>query len=60
MSDFWSRYRRNYAAVFGLAVVVLILIMALTASFLYPNDPFRLIGKPLSEPFTNGFLLGSD
>ena len=60
MVDFWMRYRRNRAAVFGLVVIVLIIIMALTASLFYPNDPFRLMGKPLSGPLTNGFLLGSD
>jgi peptide/nickel transport system permease protein len=60
MENFWSRYKRNHAAVFGLFVVALIIVMAITASFLYPEDPFRLVGKPLSKPLTNGFLLGSD
>ena len=60
MGKFWSRYKRNHAAVFGLFVIVLIIVMAITASFLYPEDPFRLVGKPLSKPLTNGFLLGSD
>ena len=60
MDTFLSRYKRNHAAVFGLFVVVLIIVMAITASFLYPEDPFRLVGKPLSKPLTNGFLLGSD
>ena len=60
MADFWSRYRRNYAAVFGLCVIGLIIFMALTAGLFYPDDPFRLIGRPLSEPLTNGFILGSD
>jgi ABC-type antimicrobial peptide transport system permease subunit len=43
MENFWSRYKRNHAAVFGLFVVVLIIVMAITASFLYPEDPFRLV-----------------
>ena len=60
MTNFWSRYKRNHTAVFGLFVVALIIVMAITASFLYPEDPFRLVGKPLSKPLTNGFLLGSD
>jgi peptide/nickel transport system permease protein len=34
--------------------------MAATANFLYPFDPFRLAGKPLSGPGMNGFWLGSD
>ncbi len=60
MSTFWQRYKRNKSAVFGLGVILLVLIMAVTANFLYPFDPFRLAGKPLSGPGMNGFLLGSD
>jgi len=43
MENFWARYKRNHAAVFGLFVIVLIIVMAITASFLYPEDPFRFI-----------------
>ena len=60
MADFWSRYKRNRMAVLGLFIIVLILITASTASLFYPDDPFRLVGKPLSGPLENGFLLGSD
>lgn len=60
MIDFWNRYKRNRGAVVGFVIVVLILFMAATAWMFYPDDPFRLAGKPLSPPFTNGFLLGSD
>ena len=60
MADFWSRYKRNRMAVLGLIIIVAILVMAATASLFYPEDPFRLVGRPLSGPFENGFLLGSD
>ena len=60
MADFWTRYRRNRAAVLGLGILLTILIMAATAHLFYPEDPFRLVGRPLSGPFENGFLLGSD
>jgi len=60
MADFWSRYKRNRMAVLGLFIIVVILIMASTASLFYPEDPFRLVGRPLSAPLENGFLLGSD
>ena len=60
MSRFWQRYKRNKSAVFGLGVILIVIIMAVTANFLYPFDPFRLAGKPLSGPGMNGFLLGSD
>lgn len=60
MRDFWNRYKRNRSAVFGLVVIFLVILMAATADLLYAIDPFRLAGKPLSSPGTNGFLLGSD
>ncbi|NBT43067.1 MAG: ABC transporter permease [Alphaproteobacteria bacterium] len=60
MADFWSRYKRNRMAVLGLIIIAAILVMAATASLFYPEDPFRLVGRPLSGPFENGFLLGSD
>jgi len=60
MAEFWTRYRRNRAAVLGLAILFTILFMAATAHLFYPEDPFRLVGRPLSGPFENGFLLGSD
>lgn len=60
MQEFWGRYKRNKSAVFGLVVIVLVVLMAGFADLLYAFDPFRLAGKPLSSPGTNGFLLGSD
>ena len=60
MQEFWGRYKRNKSAVFGLVVIVLVVLMAGFADLLYAFDPFRLAGKPLSIPGTNGFLLGSD
>jgi peptide/nickel transport system permease protein len=60
MLEFWGRYKRNKSAVFGLVVIILVILMAGFADLLYAFDPFRLAGKPLSGPGTNGFLLGSD
>ena len=60
MQEFWGRYKRNKSSVFGLVVIVLVVLMAGFADLLYAFDPFRLAGKPLSSPGTNGFLLGSD
>lgn len=60
MLAFWNRYKRNRSAVFGLVIIGLVILMAATADLLYAFDPFRLAGKPLSPPGSNGFLLGSD
>ena len=60
MGGFWSRFRRNRSAVLGLCIVAVILAVAASAHIFFPDDPFRLAGKPLSPPGENGFLLGSD
>jgi len=60
MNDFWKRFSRNRSAVLGLMILMLVVFIAAIASFIYPDDPFSLAGKPMSEPGQNGFLLGSD
>ena len=58
--SFWKRFARNRQAVLGIFILALVILMALFASAFYPDDPFRLAGKPLAPPGTSGFLLGSD
>jgi len=58
--SFWQLYRRNRSAVLGLVILVTVILMAACASLIFPEDPFRLAGKPMSPPGENGFLLGSD
>jgi peptide/nickel transport system permease protein len=60
MAEFWQRYSRNRSAVMGLGILLLVVFMAAIASLIFPEDPFRLAGKPMSVPGANGFLLGSD
>jgi peptide/nickel transport system permease protein len=60
MNRFWGRFSKNKSAVFGLMILFLVILMAVIANWIYPDDPFRLAGKPMSSPGTNGFLLGSD
>ncbi len=57
---FWQLYRRNRSAVIGLTILLTVIVMAACASIIFPEDPFRLVGKPMSPPGENGFLLGSD
>ncbi|MBF6595148.1 MAG: ABC transporter permease, partial [Thermaceae bacterium] len=64
-SRFRQRFFRNKAGLFGLAVVILILLLALLAPWLAPKDPSQqffdgltLEGKPL--PPGGQFLLGTD
>ena len=60
MNRFWGRFSKNKSAVFGLIILFFVILMAVIANWIYPDDPFRLAGKPMSSPGTNGFLLGSD
>ncbi|MCA0922499.1 ABC transporter permease [Pseudooceanicola nanhaiensis] len=58
---FWRRYKRNRAALLGLALFVIVLLMALTAGIVDPGDPLRRAGAPLTPPLTDWATpLGTD
>ena len=59
MKDFWQRFARNRGAVIGLAILVVIVLLAATAPIFFPGDPFQAAGKPFESPFTH-FLFGTD
>jgi peptide/nickel transport system permease protein len=58
--SFWQLYRRNRSAVFGLFILFVVFVVAVIAGLIFPDEPFKLAGKPMSPPGANGFLLGSD
>src|SRR5258707_9057781 len=59
--DALKRYFRSPAAVAGLILLLVVIAMAASASWLYPRDPLALAGRPLIWPFSNPrFLLGTD
>ena len=52
---------RGWAARIGLVLMVLVLLMALSAGWLFPRDPLGLAGRPLQWPGDNArFWLGTD
>lgn len=58
---FWRRFRRNRAALLGLGLFVVVILMALTAGLIEPSDPLRRAGPPLTAPFTDWSVpLGTD
>ncbi|WP_374446434.1 ABC transporter permease [Stella sp.] len=57
--SFWQSFLRNRGAVLGLAVLAAVLLLALSAPFLFPFDPWDTRGAPLQPP-GEGFALGSD
>lgn len=57
----WCRFRRDRAALAGLVLAALVLVLAVTAPLLFPADPLALVGRPLRPPFTDPrFPLGTD
>jgi peptide/nickel transport system permease protein len=60
LTEFWRRYRRNRGAVIGLAVLVLVLLVALAAPLLFPASPWDMVGAPFQRPMQAAQLLGTD
>ncbi|BBK41890.1 ABC transporter permease [Allostella vacuolata] len=59
MIAFWHLFRRNRAAVFGLALLGLVLLLAAAGPLFYPESAFKLVDKPFQAPFGH-WLLGTD
>ena len=59
MAEFWNRFRRNRSAVLGLAILSAVLVMVAAAPLVFSQNPFALIGKPMTPPSAQ-FLLGTD
>lgn len=59
MREVWRRLGRHRGAVFGLGVLAVVVTLAVAADVLFPGDPFRMAGEPLSRPLGR-FLLGTD
>ena len=55
----YRRFLYNWPAVFGASFLCLVILMAISADLLFPLDPFKMVGTPLSPPFGE-FLLGTD
>jgi peptide/nickel transport system permease protein len=57
----WRRFRRNRAAVLGLAVFIVVVLTAVLGPVLYPADPFELATRPFLWPGDRASTpLGSD
>ncbi len=55
-----GRFIRNRAALAGLAVLVLVALMALAAPVLYPGDPWDMVAEPFLPPGSPGYPAGTD
>ena len=61
LQDFWRRFRRNRAALAGLFVLFCVLLMALSATRLFPGNPWDMVAAPFVWPGQEReLMLGSD
>ena len=60
MRSFLRAYARNKGAVGGVAVLVLVGLVAALAGWFFPYSPWDMQGAPFQPPGDPGFLLGSD
>jgi peptide/nickel transport system permease protein len=60
MKTFWRNFARNRGAVVGLVILVLVLVVALTAPWVFPGSPWDMAGAPFAPPGEDGMLLGTD
>ena len=61
MKSFVQRYMRNYGAVAGLAIMLIVVVVALAAPLLYEESPWMMVADPLIPPFTNpDYPFGTD
>jgi peptide/nickel transport system permease protein len=57
----WRRFRRDPVAVGALIVIVLLLLTAIFAPWVAPQDPYKGMSlRRLRPPGTDGYLLGTD
>jgi ABC-type dipeptide/oligopeptide/nickel transport system permease subunit len=59
--DVWRQVRRNRFAVVGLVILVALVLVALTAPWIAPHDPYKMeLRDALKPPASPGHLLGTD
>jgi peptide/nickel transport system permease protein len=60
-STVWRRFRRDPVAMIALGVILLLILIAIFAPLIAPQDPYKgATLRRLRPPGTPGFLLGSD
>ena len=58
--EFLRMYVRNFAAVVGFLIFLVIVLSALLAPVVLDVDPFDIVWEPFGPPGQDGFLLGTD
>lgn len=55
-----ARFAANRGALIGLALLVVLVAIVVLAPVLYPQSPWRMVGRPMGAPLDGNFLLGTD
>ncbi|MGJ7501494.1 ABC transporter permease [Variovorax sp. ZT5P49] len=53
-------FLRNPAAIAGMAMLLIVLLVAIAGPWVHPADPFEIKAAPLTPPFSEDAWLGSD
>jgi peptide/nickel transport system permease protein len=53
-------FLRHPAGMVGLVILLAVVVLAVTAPWLFPGDPWEMVGAPFQPPLTEGLWLGSD
>lgn len=57
----FQRFGKNRGGLIGAAVLLFILAIAVLAPLIFPESPWRMVGRPMTHPeFGGKFLLGTD
>lgn len=57
----WQRFAQNRGAVVGLAILLVVVLVAVLGPMVFAQSPWRMVGRPFLPPFTqDGLPLGTD
>lgn len=59
-AEAWGVFRQNKAALFGLALLLLLALLVIAGPFVYRVDPFEIVQSPHMPPLSEDVPLGSD
>jgi len=60
MSEMTAMFFKNYSAVAGLVLLILILLFVFVGPLIHQVDPFDMVWAPFTFPLQEGYLLGTD
>jgi peptide/nickel transport system permease protein len=53
-------FLRHPTGMIGLVILLIVVALAVSAPWLFPDDPWDMVGAPFQPPFSEGLFLGSD